>query len=454
MGAVVAVFADPFDPPQQVHLALTGDPTEMVVSWPTSLPTQESKVHLYGREPGEGYLTSHLGYQLTYEPSAGWIHHVVVTGLKPGKDYGYECGGNGLYTEYETFRAAPNVGDRSNRTFVMYGDMGIFQYSDLTVRHVSALVNDHHVDVDLFYQAGDFGYGNDREAQYYEMSWDIFFEQLSFVMPNIPYMVAPGNHEESCGHDVCDVYANNFTVYNSRFLMPQNGSPKANMWFSFDFGNIHFITISTETDYPNCPYSDDTFGDQLTWLENDLQQAQADSNVDWIFVTGHQPVYSSVEGKSSNIGGIPEGSTADVQKAFESLFYQYGVDIYFDGHVHGYERSFPVYQSKKVGNDSLNYYHQPQAPVYIVNGNAGNIEGFYDSWNDNIPEWSAKRYWPNPQHGYGVLETYGASQLRWTWYRNRDEGGQPVDNDYFDWFVLDRSTTAQVPSPPAPFTSS
>lgn len=60
-----------------------------------------------------------------------------------------------------------------------------------------------------------------------------------------------------------------------------------------------------------------------------------------------------------------------MQQAFEELLYQYKVDLYVDGHVHGYERSYPVYQSEVRGNYTLNNYVNPEAPIYIVNGSAG-----------------------------------------------------------------------------------
>ena len=58
------------------------------------------------------------------------------------------------------------------------------------------------------------------------------------------------------------------------------------MWYSFNYGNVHFVNFDTETDYPNAPSDspsdDDTSpfpsggfapsGGQLAWLEADLQQ--------------------------------------------------------------------------------------------------------------------------------------------------------------------------------------
>jgi hypothetical protein len=33
---------------------------------------------------------------------------------------------------------------------------------------------------------------------------------------------------------------------------------------------------------------------------------------------------------------------SDFQAAMEEMFHEYGVDIYFSGHVHSYERDYPV----------------------------------------------------------------------------------------------------------------
>ena len=61
-------------------------------------------------------------------------------------------------------------------------------------------------------------------------------------------------------------------------------------------------------------------------LENDLIEANKNRALrPWIFAQGHHPMY---QGDSVNEG---------FQAAMEDLFYKYGVDIYFSGHVHHYE---------------------------------------------------------------------------------------------------------------------
>ena len=56
-------------------------------------------------------------------------------------------------------------------------------------------------------------------------------------MMQMPYMTCPGNHE----------WHYNFSNYKARFNMP--GDENNNMFFSFDIGPVHFVSISTEFYY-------------------------------------------------------------------------------------------------------------------------------------------------------------------------------------------------------------
>ena len=59
----------------------------------------------------------------------------------------------------------------------------------------------------------------------------------------------------------------------------------------------------------------------------------------------------------------------DFQNAMEELFNKYAVDIYFSGHIHSYERTYPVYKSQVEKT-----YDNPRGTTYIMVGNAGNDE--------------------------------------------------------------------------------
>jgi len=184
-------------------------------------------------------------------------------------------------------------------------------------------------------------------------------------------MTSPGNHEADCHDPACltnpitSKKLSNFTAYNSRFRMPsQESGGVLNMHYSFNYGNIHFISVDAETGYAGAPQETHYvlpcggFGDQLTWLEKDLIKANSERDVrPWIFAAGHHPMYQG------------DSIDSSLQKAMEDLFYKYGVDVYFSGHVHSYERDLPVY--KGVPEQS---YVNPRATTHILVGGAGNDE--------------------------------------------------------------------------------
>jgi hypothetical protein len=112
----------------------------------------------------------------------------------------------------------------------------------------------------------------------------------------------------------------------------QSGGTK-NMWYSFDYGAVHFTSIDTETDFegstlesrgpifPCGHFAED--GAYVQWLEQDLVRASSDPDVKWLIVGGHR-----------NMNSLPDNIL--------SLFAKYGVSLYVGGHIHSYARYAPV----------------------------------------------------------------------------------------------------------------
>jgi acid phosphatase len=98
----------------------------------------------------------------------------------------------------------------------------------------------------------------------------------------------------------------------------------------------------------------------------------------------------------------------------EPLFLQYDVDMYFCGHVHWYERMYPVAQGQITQKD----YNNPTVPVYIVNGAGGNVEGHEGTDKNHFPAYQA--LWNNEDFGFGQLSIQSPNQLQWTFYRGAD----------------------------------
>lgn len=415
--------------PGMITLAFAGveEGTGMAVSWSTVTNTTTSTVK-YGLQSGVYDYTA-TGYSVIYYVT--YIHHVVLEGLKPATTYYYVCGDeSGGFSEEYVFTTAPGQFVPFTTTF--YGDLGLINGNETRAALVANLnTSDWH------YHVGDYSYADDGREKNFESTWDDYQTEMQPITAYKPYMTCPGNHEAAChsfGNFFCPKELNNFTSYQNRFRMPslESGATGGNMWYSFNYSYVHFVSIDTETDFPKAPEGVGTFwnagpfGDQLGWLEADLQRADAARQNNepgaqpWIIVIGHRPLYSS---KSSD---YPPDAKTQLRAAVEELFHTYHVDLYICGHVHAYERMYPIYQDVKVTSS----YDNPQATTFIVIGDAGNVEGLSKSWLSETPDWLAYRY--DEDFGYAHLQVENATALHWNFYRSSD-------STLMDQFTLTRS---------------
>ena len=121
----------------------------------------------------------------------------------------------------------------------------------------------------------------------------------------------------------------NFSSYFHRYALPRNYENQTNLWFSFDYGQLHMIHFSSEH-----PYTEGT--EQYQFLENDLIKARANPNTKWIILGVHRPFYSS---------SMRQHNPTSLAVGLEDLINKYKVDIVQTGHEHSYERTWPVYKN-------------------------------------------------------------------------------------------------------------
>jgi len=180
---------------------------------------------------------------------------------------------------------------------------------------------------------------------------------------------------------------------------------KRNLWGSFDVGGVHFVSFSTE--HLKSPFVDE----QLAFLRADLTQAKMRrADVPWIVAYGHKPLYCSTEDYYDCSFGM-----AHIRELFEPLFREFGVDVYLTGHLHNYERTWPVFN----GTVEKQSYNEPGDTVHVVIGSAGDDEGLTDRWQKTIPAWSALR---EGEHvGYAEMVFVNASALAFN-YRSAATG--------------------------------
>lgn len=369
--------------PRQRHLALTGT-TDMVLSWMTdgdsdyTIGIDYSPIVAYSPNPNGPFAYSSEGD--TSRTRTHYHHNVIVRGLMPDTLYYYRVGDvlKGL-SALQEFAAPPN----STRafSFAIVGDMGVTNSAD-TIAVLQRSLSEKSLE--WVYHVGDISYADDRDEigsnPLYDIVYDQFLDDIEGISSTKPYMVLPGNHDAGChgyGNLGClDVHVN-YTYFRDRFRMPhQQSGSNTNMWYSFDYSLVHFVSLSTETDYPGSPDGPDTFspfghragpfGNQLQWLQDDLAKAVENrKNVPWIVVLGHRAMYTC---KNDD---WPIGAVQRLTAALEPLLQKFQVDAFVSGHVHDYERSYPV----SNGQICSTSYNEPACTVHVVNGAAGNIEG-------------------------------------------------------------------------------
>ncbi len=142
-----------------------------------------------------------------------------------------------------------------------------------------------------------------------------------------------------------------------------------NLYYSFDINNIHFISVNSEI-----PYNfDDSYRTEFqSWLKNDLKK----TNKRWKIVFLHRPLYCSFD-SDYHCGS----SSKKMRNLLEETLHDNKVDLILSGHVHAYERLYPIYNGeidKKSVNEDKTIYKNPKYPVHIVCGAAGSRQKLYD----------------------------------------------------------------------------
>lgn len=149
--------------------------------------------------------------------------------------------------------------------------------------------------------------------------------------------------------------------------MPNKKQTK-NLYYSFDINNAHILSLNSEIPYDfDSAYKSD-FQD---WLSKDLKS----SNKRWKIVYLHRPLYCSMD------SDYHCGSSADkMRELLEEILMEYKVDLILAGHVHAYQRLYPIYEGKidfKSMNEDRSVYSNPKYPVHVVCGSAGSQQDFY-----------------------------------------------------------------------------
>ena len=392
--------------PEQVHIAWTGVPTSMSVTWASDIQTSGSSVQY---TPVDSYDEQVTAYE--FSAAGNWtsfannptfkgitqrvlnVCTAYMTNLIQGRLYAYKVGSdaNGWSQQF-AFRAMRDFSLKETVKLLVYGDFSTGEDSADTIMRLQAEVNTD--EYDAIFHNGDFAYDLDSDSG---RIGDDFLNFIEPVASRLPYMTSQGNHE----------VGRNKLHYMSRFTMPGNTSGR---WYSFNAGRVHFISYSTEQIF------DDVRRDQevmLEFLKNDLNSYDHEQ-YPWLVVLGHRPLYCS--GHSLPKKPACYGEAFSMREAFEDLWNDYGVDLVVASHVHAYERLGPVYhnQSMTCEIEMENVCINSPTPIYTVTGLPGN-SGTYDALS-GVPLPFSKAC--DEDIGYSRLTVFNQSHLLWEQVRS------------------------------------
>jgi hypothetical protein len=307
--------------------------------------------------------------------------------LKAGKPV-FDATGRARKSNGQTFR------------FALFGDCGQGTPSENAIAYQAYLSKP-----DFVFIPGDIVYGSGRISEYRTK----FFPSYNADEPSpangapllrsVPFIAAPGNHDTALANYLRFPDALAYFLYwdqplNGPVAPPDalkaahalTGSKDAQPIFlagagpryprmanfSFDYGNSHWTVLDANT------YMDWSNPALREWLTKDLAAAQSAT---WRFVAFHQPGFNSSK----------EHFAEQQMRPLAPIFEAGHVDIVFSGHVHNYQRSFPLtfvpavqadgspagpkgeiageWKLDKTFGDEAN--SKPRGVIYIVSGAGG-----------------------------------------------------------------------------------
>ncbi len=305
-------------------------------------------------------------------------HEVKLAGLAPDTKYYYSVGSSSATLagpdEAHFFVTSPPPGTAKPTRIWVIGDAGTKDDRQRAVRDAyAAFTGSRHTD--LWLMLGDNAYLSGTDSEYQAAVFDMYPALLrtSVVWPTF------GNHDAVSANS-----SSQSGPYYDMFTLPRNGeagglASGTEAYYSFDYGNIHFICLDSSES------SRSATGSMATWVRNDA----AATDREWIIAFWHHPPYSkgSHDTDTSSL-------FADIRANFLPILEDAGVDLVLCGHSHSYERSFlldghygtssTLSAAHKVdggsGRDPSPYSKPPglsshAGAVYAVAGSSGHTAG-------------------------------------------------------------------------------
>lgn len=312
-----------------------------------------------------------------------YLHQAHIENLKKNQVYSYKIGSSQGW-KYGTF--STDVENAETITAIQLSDAqtkakGQLQYWRNTFKQARLqAAKDTQNDLDFILYNGDqfdqnmgtkdqYGYVNGKAVdKIYRYAKAV--EVIEDYKTSIPYMPSSGNHEPTQGDVLKEMNAINAQSDDS-----------SGIYYSYDYSFAHFIVINT-----NKGSNIDISTEQLTWLENDLENCDAK----WKIVMMHAGAFATGDHCSKD-------ENKKVTEKLTPLFSKYHVDLVLQAHEHTYNKTLPYkwdletpYLTKTstepmstVVNENpeqkviadVSYDKNPSGTYYVTTGTAGGRYG-------------------------------------------------------------------------------
>jgi hypothetical protein len=276
------------------------------------------------------------------------VYHLALTGLEPGKKFGYRVRQDNQVV-FEAEGRAPRSADQTQR-FVVFGDCGANTPEQRAIAYRAFLAKPHYIMI-----TGDIVYGKGLISEYRTNFWPVYNAETASPSEGAPllrstlFLAAPGNHDIASR----DLGKNpDGLAYFYYWLQPLNGPVAAEgsalvapvigpdetkkaflaaagkafpqmANFSMDYGNAHWTVLDANA---TVDWTDRGLRD---WVARDLEAAK---EAKWRFGSFHQPGFHSSKTHFDE----------QYMRILAPVFEAGGVDLVFNGHVHNYQRTFPM----------------------------------------------------------------------------------------------------------------
>jgi predicted phosphodiesterase len=275
------------------------------------------------------------------------VYNATLSGLVSGGVFHYRILKEGKVV-FSSEAIAPKTADQPYR-FVAFGDIGAGTPEQKAIANRAYLSKP-----DVVVVPGDLVYEYGLVSEYDTHFWPVYNadkvgEAGVPMMRSIPFISVPGNHD--IDNRNIDKYPDGLAYFffwnqplngplgdeggpivpaltatepNRKAFLEAAGDAYPRMAnYSFNYGNAHWTVLDSN------PYVDWTNKELQNWVTNDLAAAK---NATWHFVMFHHPGFNSSR----------EHYEQQHMRLLSPIFEAGNVDVVFNGHLHNYQRSFPL----------------------------------------------------------------------------------------------------------------